>query len=114
MSPPFPKEWGSRRSMVCSVDDAANASAASKSRCDDSGMGRELAQIGGLAADRAVGREDDLLDLHLGLGELLLAVALQERTALVGGDRLVELDLAAFELLDDAFELLQGVLERQA
>ena len=41
--------------MVCSVDEAANASAASKSRCDDSGMGRELAQVGGLAADRAVG-----------------------------------------------------------
>jgi hypothetical protein len=41
-------------------------------------------------------------------------VALQQRAALVGGDRLVELHLAALELLDDAFELLQGVLERQA
>src|SRR5262245_7204347 len=100
--------------MVCSVDDAANASAASKSRCDDRGMERGLAEVGGLSADRAVRRAHDLLDLHLGLGELLLAVLLEQRTALIGRDRLVELDLAALELLDDAFQLLQRVLERQA
>src|SRR5882672_4029885 len=100
--------------MVRSTDWAAWASAGSNSRNDDSGMaGSELAEVGGLAADRTVGREDDLLDLHLGLGELLLAVPLQERPALVGRDRLVELHLPALELLDDRLQLLQRVFERQ-
>src|SRR5258708_254163 len=99
--------------MVCSTDDAAYASAASKSRCDDSGMKRMLAEVGGLAADRTVGRKDDLFDLHLGLGELLLAVPLEQRPALIGRDRLIQLDLATLELLDDALQLLEGVFERQ-
>ena len=68
----------------------------------------------GWAADRAVGGEDDLLDLHLGLGQLLLAVPLEQGAALVGGDRFVELHLAALQLLDDAFELFQRIFERQA
>src|SRR5690349_17377432 len=102
--------------MVCSVEAAAWARAGSNALNDDSGMADNArsAEIGGLAADRPIGREDDLLDLHLGLGELLLAVALQQRAALVGADCLVELHLAAFELLDDAFELLQRVFEGQA
>src|SRR5476651_270011 len=104
---------GSRRSMACSTEPAAKASAASNWRCDDNGMGSGLAEVGGLAGNRAVGGENDLLDLHLGLGELEFAVALQIGAALVGRDRLVELDLAALQLLDDAFQLLQRVFERQ-
>src|SRR6266853_3032180 len=100
--------------MVRSTDWAAWASAGSNSRNDDSGMaGSELAEVGGLAADRTVGGEDDLLHLHLGLGELLLAVPLQQGAAFVGRNRLVELHLAALELLDDAFQLLQRILEGQ-
>src|SRR6185312_3530622 len=72
------------------------------------------AQVGRLAADRSIGGKDDLLDLHLGLGKLLLAVALEQRAALVGRNRLVQLHLAALELLDDGLQLLQRVLERQA
>ena len=64
--------------MVRSTDWAACAKAGSNSRNDDSGMADgELAEVGGLAADRTVRGEHDLLDLHLGLGELLLAVPLQ-------------------------------------
>src|ERR1700720_3711778 len=99
--------------MVRSTDWAAWASAGSNARNDDSGMGRELAEVGRLGADGAIGGEDDLLDLPLGLGELLLAMPLQQRPALVGRDRLVELHLAALELLDDRLQLLQRVLERQ-
>src|SRR5260370_10335856 len=100
--------------MVRSTDWAAWTSAGSNARYDDSGMVRsELAEVGGLAADGAIGGEDALLDLHRGFRELLLAVPLQQRPALVGGDRLVELDLAALELLDDRLQLLQRVLERQ-
>src|SRR5258708_10502728 len=73
----------------------------------------ELAEVGRLGADGAIGGEDDLLDLHLGFGELLLAVPLQQRPTLVGRDRLVELHLAALELLDDRLQLLERVLERQ-
>src|SRR5262249_14306047 len=61
-----------------------------------------------------VRREVDLLHLHLGLCQLLLAVPLQQRTALIGGDRFVEFYFALLELRDDALELLQRVLEGQA
>src|SRR6516162_2539734 len=105
---------GRSLSMVRSVDWASNARAASNSRYDDSCILGQLVEVGRLAADRTVGREDDLLHLHLGLGKLLLAVPLQQRTALVGRDRFVELDLAALELLDDALQLLQRILEGQA
>src|SRR6266851_1443180 len=71
--------------MVRSTDWAAWTSAGSNARYDDSGMGKKLAEVGGLAADGAIGGEDDLLDLHLGFGELLL----------------------------DRLQLLQRVLERQ-
>src|SRR5262245_30245829 len=106
---------GSRRSMVRSVDSAANARAASNSRYDDSGIvwSGQLVEVGRLTAHRPVGREHDLLDLHLGFGKLLLAVPLEQCSALVGRDRLVELDLAALQLLDDAFQFLQSVLEGQ-
>src|SRR5471032_3246657 len=102
--------------MVRSVASAAWASAGSNARSDDNGMMRTcyLAEIGRLARDRTVGREADLLDLHLGLGQLLLAVALQQRAALVSGDGLVQLGLALLELLDDRLQLLQRVLEREA
>src|SRR5215471_1718123 len=104
--------FGRRRSIVCSTDEATKESAASKSRCDDRGMyGRTLVQVCGLGTDGAVRRENDLLDLHLGLGKLLFAVLLEQGAALVGRNRLVELHLAALELLDDAFQLLQRVLE---
>src|SRR5262245_19007440 len=93
--------FGSRRSMVRSVDSAANAKAAANSRYDDSGMDGRLVQVGRLAAHRPVGREHDLLHLDLGLGQLLLAVPLEQRPPFVGRDRLVELDLAALKLLDD-------------
>src|ERR1041384_7046986 len=102
---------GRSLSMVRSVDWAANAKAASNSRCDDSGIVGQLVEVGWLAADRPVGREDDLLYFHLGLGKLLLAVPLQQRAALIGRDRFVEFDLAALELLDDALQLLQRILE---
>src|SRR5262245_47872574 len=107
---------GRRRSMARSVDSAACVSAASNRLYDDSGMRLVLlvsAEVGGLGGDGAVSREDDLFDFHLGFGQLLFAVLLQQRAALVGCDRLVELDLAALELLDDAFELLERVLERK-
>src|SRR5690348_1109936 len=111
-SPASPR--GNRRSMVRSVASAAWASAGSNWRNDDSGMATGLAEIGRLRAHGTVGREDDLLDLHLGLGQLLLAVPLQQRAAFVGRNRLVELHLAALELLDDALQLLQRVLEGEA
>src|SRR5262249_56504637 len=47
-----------------------------------------LGEVGRLGADRAVGREDDLVDLHLGLGEFLLAVLFQKRAAFIRRDRL--------------------------
>src|SRR3979411_1571357 len=94
--------------MVRSTDWAAWTSAGSNARYDDSGMMRDgLAEVGGLAADGAIGGEDDLLDLHLGLGELLLAVPLEQRPPLVGRDRLVELHLAALELLDDPTDVVR-------
>ena len=103
--------------MVCSVDSAAKASAGSNWRYDDNGMGRitrrQPRSAGWVPTEPSDG-EDDLLDLHLGLGQLLLAVPLEQGAALIGGDRLVELHLAALELLDDAFELFQGIFERQA
>ena len=103
--------------MVRSVVSAACAKAASNWRNDDSGMTavrNPSVQVGRLAAHRAVGGEHDFLDLHLGFGELVLAVALQQGAALVGRNRLVQFDLAALELLDDGFQLLQRVLEGQA
>src|SRR5260370_29316441 len=99
--------------MVRSTDWAAWTSAGSNARYDDSGMMRsELAEVGGLAADGAIGGEDDLLDLHLGFRELLLAVPLQQRPPLVRGDPPVELDPAAPHLLDDPLHLLPPVLHR--
>src|SRR5262249_45667971 len=107
--------FGSSRSMVRSADWAANARAASNSRYDDNGICfRRLVEVGRLAAHRPVRREVDLLHLHLGLCQLLLAVPLQQRTALIGGDRFVEFYFALLELRDDALELLQRVLEGQA
>src|SRR6185437_5052232 len=45
------------------------------------------------------------------LAQLRLAMPLQQRAALVGRDRFVELVAAGFEPLDDLLELLQRVLE---
>src|SRR5262245_11264460 len=109
---------GSRRSIVRSTESAACVSAASNRLYDDNGMGLIFfflasAEIGGLAADRAIGRKHDLFDLHLGLGQFLLAVLLEQRAPFVRRDRFVELHLTAFELLDDAFQFLQGVLKRK-
>jgi hypothetical protein len=40
-------------------------------------------------------------------------VGLQTRAFLVQGDRFLQRGLAGFELLDDLFEALQGVLEAE-
>src|SRR5690348_7449963 len=74
------------------------------------------AQPGSLKGDRlrrrrAVSADDDLVDPRLRLAQLRLAMSLEQRAALVGRDRLVELVAAGLEPLDDLLELLQRVLE---
>src|SRR5690348_4142260 len=59
----------------------------------------------------AVRTDDDLVDARLGLAQLSFAMTLQQRAALVGRDRLVELVATSLEPLDDLLELLQRVLE---
>ena len=55
----------------------------------------------------AVAAEPDALDPAFRLLEQLLAVVLQRLAALVDRDRLLEVDLALFESLDDRLELLE-------
>src|SRR6185437_6051229 len=64
-----------------------------------------------LRRQRAVALADDLVDAALRLAELALAMLLELRAALVGGDRLVELALALLEPLDDLLELGKRLLE---
>src|SRR5262249_50296717 len=59
----------------------------------------------------AVRRDDDAVDPLLRLVQLLFAKPFQLRAPLVGLDRAIELDLAAFETAHDAFQLGQRVLE---
>src|SRR6185369_5264292 len=84
---------GSNRSISASTSRATPARADWKS-CTDLSP-HCLRHAGGFGADRAVGRQSDLLDFGFGFGQLLLAMALQADAALVDRDRLVELDLAA-------------------
>src|SRR5258708_35184764 len=101
--------------MVRSTDWAAWTSAGSNARYDDSGMMRsELAEVGGLAADGAIGGEDDLLDLHLGFRELLLPVPLPQRPPPLGGDRPAALDLAAPHPLADPLHVLPPARDAKA
>src|SRR5260370_34306371 len=95
---------GSRCSMVRSTDSAANVRAALNSRYDDSGILERLVQVGRLAAHRTGGREDDLLHLHLGLRQLLLAVPLQQGAAFVGCDLLGQPDLSTLQVPYDALQ----------
>src|SRR4051794_2655613 len=60
--------------------------------------GLRLLEVGRLGARGAVGAEHDLVDPHLRLLELVLAVLLQIRAALVRADRVVELAPPAFEI----------------
>src|SRR5260370_17184471 len=95
-------------SRAASVREAASASAAAKVvPCAHLGS----VKGGGLRRGRAVGADDDLVDARLRLAQLRLAMALQQRAALIRRDRLVELVAAGLEPLDDLLELLQGVLE---
>ena len=50
---------------------------------------------------------------RFGLGQLGLAMALEQGAAGIGVDRLVEAALALLELADDAFQLLQRVFEAE-
>src|SRR6266700_1715129 len=98
------------RSRAVSVSLAAAASASENEvpvRQRGSVKGRRLRR------DRAVRRDDDLVDAGLRLSKLRLAMALQERAALVGLDGIVELARAAFQPLHDLLELLERLLEAQ-
>src|SRR5205823_7218104 len=70
-----------------------------------------LAELGRLGADRSVGANDDAVDPLLRLVQLLFAMLLQLRAALIALDRVVELDLPGFEAAHDLLELGEGVLE---
>src|SRR5262249_23324179 len=83
------------------------------------GRGRRDAEAALLYVERfgagrlARGIEGDLLDARLGLAQQLLAAALERFAALVDGNRFLERDVAALELLHDRLELGQRLLERQ-
>src|SRR5579885_2943990 len=98
-------------SITASVRRAASASAASKlvPGCHATSSLKGLR----LRRDRAVRADHDLLDARLRLAQLGFAVPLQERAALVGADRLVELGVAGFQAPHDLLELVQRVLEAQ-
>src|ERR1044072_1088474 len=52
-----------------------------------------------LRADRSIRPNHDLLDLHLRLAQLRLAMLLEQCAAFIRADRLVELVVAALQLL---------------
>src|SRR5947209_4155680 len=98
------------RSRALSVRLAAAASASANEvpvRQRGSVKGRRLRR------NRAVRRDDDLVDAGLRLSKLRLAVALQERAALVRLNGIVELARATFQALHDLLELLERLLEAQ-
>src|SRR5208282_3738150 len=61
----------------------------------------------------AVGAQHDLVDPRLRLAQLRFAMPLQQRAALIGGERVIELGASGLQPLDDVLELLQGVLEAE-
>src|SRR5689334_16525921 len=95
-------------SSTASVSAAASPSA--PSNCVPSGHG---ASVKGRRLRRraAVGADHDLVDAGLRFAQLRLAVALQQRAPLIGGDRFAELAAAALEPLHDLLELLQRLLK---
>src|ERR671912_784856 len=60
---------------------------------------------------RAVGAKGYFLDACLGILEHLLAMGFQMLAAFIDEDRFLKIDLAAFELVDNGFELPQGGFE---
>ena len=66
-----------------------------------------------LRRNDAVRTDGDLFDFGLSLAKLGLTMTFQQRAALIGFDRVVELCLAIFELLDELFKLDQRVLKAQ-
>src|SRR5438552_3290107 len=85
-----------------SVSAAASASASGKERAAPRASSVKFHRLG---RQRPVGAAHDLVDPRLRLAELGLAMALQLRAALVGGDRIVELALALLQALDDLLQL---------
>src|SRR5208282_6829461 len=61
----------------------------------------------------AVGAQHDLVDPRLRLAQLRFAMPLQQRAALIGGERVIELGASGLQPLDDVLELLQGILEAE-
>src|SRR5258708_10275552 len=90
-----------------SVRRAASASAPGKSPAAST----RSVKFCRLRRQRSIGLADDLVDPTLGLAELALAMLLELRAALVGGDRLVELALALLQSLHDLLELGERLLE---
>ena len=62
---------------------------------------------------RTARADDDLFDARFGVAQLGFAMRLQRRAALVDRDRILKIDLALFEPLDDVFQLLQRLFERK-
>src|SRR5262245_40394813 len=69
--------------------------------------------LGGCGGNRPVRCEDDSVDFHLGLAQLVLTVPLEGRTTLIGLDRLVELAVPFFQHLDQRLQLRERLLETQ-
>src|SRR6185369_10455201 len=106
-----------RRSSSPSI--AAAASAMADFSASIGGGGSGLDRVAGLVAGKGLGRrlavrpDHDLVDLGLRLAQFLLAMLLQERAALIGADRVLELAAALFERAHDLLELGQCLLEAQ-
>src|SRR5438105_6600171 len=96
------------RSNAASVSLAASSRALGKEIGSDH---RVSVKFGGLHADGALGADNDPIHPLLRLVELSFAMPLQLSAPLIRHDRLVELDLAAFEPADDLLELGKRILE---
>src|ERR1700757_5146254 len=70
-----------------------------------------LVEFCGLARQPPVGSDNDLVDLLLGLTQLLLAMPLEGGAAFIGLDRLLELGIALFQGLDQGLQLGESFLE---
>src|SRR6204780_3380222 len=102
--------------MVISRSSAASVSFAVSARASVKlvpGAQRASIKSERLRRRLAIGAQHDLVDARLGLAQLGFAMPLQQRAALVGGKRVIELGVAGLQPLDDFFEFLQSVFEAE-
>src|SRR5689334_22488439 len=98
----------SRRSSAASVSFAAPNKASGNEIASDHSVSVKFRRLRGNGAVRT---DNDPVDPLLRLVKLSFAMPFELRSTLVGEDRLVQLDLPAFEAPHDLFELGKGILE---